>query len=120
MNHLLVLSLFWIPSPVTESKLSHRYEGDKLIVWMTVTVDEAPHILMTSTDNTDALSPGLRYVIIQNADVVAVATKKVTVEWKFHKDVHVPNRVNGQVIKLNATELTQLGGKAAELVKEAK
>jgi len=106
--------------PETESKLSHRYEGDQLIVWMTVTVDEAPHVLLTSTDNTDALSPGLRYVIIQNADVLAGATKKVTVEWQFHKNVAVPYRVNGQVLKLNTLELTQLGGKAADLAKVLK
>ena len=125
--HLLPLVCCFLVSPVVpwnESeptlKLSYKTDGNDLIVSTELMISGGPHLVLTSLDSTEAITPGLRYTIIHNSDYLTDRVNYVTVEWRLkdYKEKIRPSRVTGQTIGLSTAELKQLGGKALDLVKE--
>ena len=133
MNRLIVLALCLIPGfaagkhtmdpvqpqRIAKSDLTYRVEGDELIVSTTITIYDAPHVVITSLDPADILPPILRYTVIQNADHMFDGKKSVPIEWRFKaKEIGSrPHMIKGQWLVLYTDELKQLGGSALKLMK---
>lgn len=101
-------------------KLTYKTDGNDLTVSTELMISGTPHLVLTSIDNTEAMTPGLRYTIIHNSDHLTDRVTYVTVEWRLknYGSKARPTRVSGQTIVLSTAELKQLGGKALNLVKE--
>jgi hypothetical protein len=135
MNRLIVLVLCLVPGlaaaertpdpvqpkRVPKSEVKFRQDGDDLIVSTTITIYDAPHVVLTSVEKADIYLPILRYTVIQNADHWLEGKKTVAIEWRF-KSMYKepgwrPGMINGQWLVLDTDELNQLGGTALKLTK---
>src|SRR5262245_62756530 len=133
MNRLIVLALCLFPAlaaaertldPVGPQRIAkpdvtYRVDGDDLIVSTTITIYDAPHVVITSLDPADILPPILRYTVIQNADHMFDGKKTVPIEWRFKvsETGSRPHMIKGQWLVLYTDELKQLGGAALKLAK---
>jgi hypothetical protein len=133
MNRLIVLALCLFPGlaaagrtldPVEPQRIAkpdvtYRVDGDVLIVATTITIYDAPHVVITSLDPADILPPILRYTVIQNADHFLEGKKTVPIEWRFKakETGSRPHMIKGQWLVLYTNELNQLGGAALKLTK---
>jgi hypothetical protein len=79
-----------IVAPNSQPKLTIKVDGTDVVVSTTITANNSPHVLQTSYRVDGKLKIHLKYVLIQNTDLLAGSLKPVTVTWRIKGLAAIP------------------------------
>lgn len=83
-----------IPPAKGQPKLEFKVDGADLIVTTKVTANNSPHVLQTSYYVNSKQEVQLKYILIQNTDLLVRSQKKVQVTWRLKGMAALPAPAN--------------------------
>ena len=104
-------------------ELTFLQDGNDLVVTARVTVNDSPHVLWTDVSaDSSARAVTLRYVVIQNRDLLVRSQKQVDVTWRLpgRTKGHDAFRVEATTMQPTSAELRQLVPGLQQLAEQGK
>jgi len=103
-----------VPQLSQQPKLQIKRDGNDIVITTMIWANNSPHVLQTSWQRAtkQLMTIELRYVLIQNKDLLVRSRKKIRVTWRLKNMANVPGvfayQVKSQQILLSMQDIVSL------------